>query len=98
MRRLVISACLAYLFVAFGFIFLTMSNAEPIGEDFVALGEADAGVVLAMSAIGILVAIVLSLRILADGQRRRELEQRANIPRRKSDTGESSTTERPNKA
>ena len=97
MRHLVLSACLAYLFVAFGFIFLTMSNASDEGS-FVALGEADAGVVLAMSAIGILVAIVLSLRILADSQRRRELEQRANAPRRKSDTLESSTTERPNNA
>ena len=93
MRRLVISVCLAYLFVAFGFIFLTMSNASNEGN-LVVLGEADAGMVLAMSAIGVLVAIVLSLRMLVDGQRRRDLEHRVNVPRRKSDIAKSSTLDR----
>jgi hypothetical protein len=84
MRRLVVSASLAYLIVAFGFILLTLLNASTEG-DLVILLEADAGVIVTMCLLGIAVTVVLALRILIDGKRRHDLERRLNEPRRRSE-------------
>lgn len=83
-RRLLTSACLAYLVVAFGFILLAMLNSEGDGE-IVGILQADANVITTMSVIGLGVTIILALRMLIDGKRRRDLEQIALVPRRKSD-------------
>ncbi len=83
MRRLLISASLAYLLVAFGFILLTMLNAVDEGN-LVWLAEPDAGLIVALSMGGILVTLLLGLRILLDSIRRQDLERRFNEPRRKS--------------
>jgi hypothetical protein len=93
MRRLVVSASLAYLLVAFGFIILTMLNASEEGS-LVIMGEADAGVVVGMSLIGIVVTILLALRILIDGKRRHDLERQLHEPRRRSDLTRSDTGDR----
>ncbi|HEV2129212.1 MAG TPA: hypothetical protein VGR22_11395 [Thermomicrobiales bacterium] len=85
MRRLLISVSLAYLLVAFGFILLTMLNASNEG-DFVAMAEADAGMIVALSVFGVLFVIVLAIRILLDGKRRHDLERQLSEPRRKSQT------------
>lgn len=84
MRRLVVSASLAYLLVAFGFIILTMLNAATEGS-LVVMGEGDAGVVVALSLIGIAVTLLLAIRILIDGKRRQDLERLVREPRRRSD-------------
>ncbi|MDQ4044982.1 MAG: hypothetical protein M3173_05985 [Chloroflexota bacterium] len=83
MRRLLTSVSLAYLLVAFGFILLTMLNASDQG-DFVAMAEADAGMIVALSVFGVLFVIVLAIRILLDGKRRHDLERQLSEPRRKS--------------
>jgi hypothetical protein len=83
MRRLLISVSLAYLLVAFGFILLTMLNAADEGN-LVWLAEADAGLIVALSTVGILMTLLLGLRILLDSMRRQDLERRINEPRRKS--------------
>ncbi len=87
MRRLITSACLAFLFVSFGFILLAMLSASSL-ENAAVIAEADAQVIATMSVIGLCVTIILALRILIDGKRRRDLEQRALVPRRKSDVVE----------
>lgn len=84
MRRLVTTASLAYVLVAFGFILLTILNASDEGE-IVYLLEADAGVIVALSSLGIFVTGVLGIRILMDGKERRDLERQVYEPRRKSD-------------
>lgn len=84
MRRLVLSVSLAYVLVAFGFILLTILNASDEGQ-FVALLEADAGVIVTLSSLGILVTGVLGIRILMDGKERRDLRRQVYEPRRKSD-------------
>lgn len=91
MRRILLSASLAYLLVAFGFIALTMLNATR-EDDLVVLLQADARVVLVMSLIGIAVTILLGVRLLADGYTRRELDRRLREPRRKSDIGREDRT------
>ena len=83
-RRFLTSACLAYLLVAFGFILLAMLNASTL-DNAVVIAAADARVIAVMSVIGLGVAFFLALRILIDGKRRRDLEQRVLAPRRKSD-------------
>lgn len=84
MRRLILSASVAYLLVAFGFIILTMLNASDEGE-LVVMATADAGVVLALSLIGLAVTILLGIRILLDSKRRHDLERQLSEPRRRSD-------------
>ncbi len=85
MHRLLTFACLAYLVVAFGFILLAMLNAGSL-DNAVVIAEADAQVIATMCMFGFGVTIILALRILIDGRRRRDLEQIALVPRRKSDT------------
>ena len=84
MRRLLLSASIAYLLVAFGFIILTMLNTST-QDSLVIMGEGDAGVIFGLSAIGIVVTLLLALRILIDGKRRRDLERQVHEPRRRSD-------------
>jgi hypothetical protein len=75
---------MAYLLVAFGFIILTLLNASSQGS-LVVMGEGDAGVIFALSLIGIVVTLLLALRILIDGKRRQDLERQVAEPRRRSD-------------
>jgi formate-dependent nitrite reductase membrane component NrfD len=84
MRRWIVSASLAYLLVAFAFIILTMLNASDEGR-LVVMAEADAGVVVTLSAIGLVVTILLALRILVDNKERHDLEREFREPRRRSD-------------
>lgn len=84
MRRILVSAAIAYLLVAFGFIMLTLLNASNEGS-LVIMGEADAGVIFTLSVVGIVVTLLLALRILIDGKRRMDLERQVNEPRRRSD-------------
>lgn len=83
-RRLLSAACLAYLVIAFGFVFLAMLNAASDGT-FVRILEADAQVIVVLSLIGLGVTLILGLLALIDSRYRRDLEQRALVPRRKSD-------------
>jgi hypothetical protein len=91
MRRILLSATISYLLVAFSFIILTVLNASE-QDDLVILLAADARVVVVMSLIGIAATIVLALRILADGIARREIDRRIREPRRKSDVTEGDHT------
>lgn len=94
MRRLIASASIAYLLVAFGFTILTLLNASTQGS-LVVMGEADAGVVVGMSLIGIAVTALLALRILIDGKRRQDLERQLREPRRRSDLTRANDPDRP---
>ncbi len=94
MRRLLISASIAYLLVAFGFIILTMLNTST-QDSLVIMGQADAGVIFTLSAIGIAVTLLLALRILIDGKRRMELERQLHEPRRRSDRIRATEADRP---
>jgi hypothetical protein len=49
------------------------------------MAEADAGVVVTLSAIGLVVTILLALRILVDTKERHDLEREFREPRRRSD-------------
>jgi positive regulator of sigma E activity len=93
MRRLLVSASLAYLLVAFGFIILTLLNASTEGS-LVIMGEGDAGVIFTLSLIGIVVTLLLALRILIDGKRRQDLERQIHEPRRRSDLTRPNDTDR----
>jgi hypothetical protein len=84
MRRLLISASLAYLLIAFSFIILTILNASEEGNVVVLL-TADARVVVVMSLIGIATTGLLGIRILADSIARRDIDRQMREPRRKSD-------------
>ena len=84
MRRLVVSASIAYLLVAFGFIILTILNAST-QDSLVIMGEGDAGVIFTLSLVGIVVTLLLALRIMIDGKRRLDLERQVHEPRRRSD-------------
>lgn len=84
MRRLLTMASLAYLLVAFGFILLIVLNGSDEGE-IVAIAEADAGVIVTMCALGLLVTSFLGLRMLIDSKARHDLERLVHEPRRKSD-------------
>jgi len=77
-------ASLAYLLVAFGFILLIILNGSDEGR-IVAIAEADAGVIVGMCAIGLVVTCTLGIRLLLDSKARRDLERLVNEPRRKSD-------------
>jgi len=94
MRRLLISASIAYLLVAFGFIILTMLNTST-QDSLVIMGEADAGVIVGLSTIGIVVTLLLALRILVDSKRRRDLERQVHEPRRRSDRTRDADSDRP---
>lgn len=96
-RRVVTYVCFAYLLVAFGFILLAMLNAQAIPNasllgNAVALAESDAQVIAVMSLIGLFATMVIALRMMIDGRYRRDLEQRALVPRRKSDIANRETT------
>lgn len=84
MRRMLLSAGIAYLLVAFGFILLTLLNAST-QDDLVVMGTGDAGVIFTLSLIGVVVTLLLALRILIDGKRRNDLERQLGEPRRRSD-------------
>ncbi len=84
MRRLIVSASIAYLLVAFGFIILVLLNAST-QDALVVMGTGDAGVIFTLSLIGIVVTLLLALRILIDGKRRQDLERQVREPRRRSD-------------
>ncbi|HYH11086.1 MAG TPA: hypothetical protein VD789_01935 [Thermomicrobiales bacterium] len=84
MRRFITMAALAYLLVAFGFILLIVLNGSDEGE-IVAIAEADAGVIVTMCALGMLVTCFLGIRMVIDSKRRHDLERMFNEPRRKSD-------------
>ena len=84
MRRLVTMASLAYLIVAFGFILLILLNAADEGE-IVAIGESDAGAIIALCVVGMFVTFGIGLRILVDSKQRHDLERIVREPRRKSD-------------
>ena len=94
MRRLLISASIAYMLVAFGFIILTMLNTST-QDSLVIMGEADAGVIVGLSTIGIVVTLLLALRILVDSKRRRDLERQVHEPRRRSDRTRDADSDRP---
>lgn len=78
-------ASLAYLIVAFGFILLILLNAADEGE-IVAIGESDAGAIIALCVLGMVVTFGIGVRILLDSKRRHDLERMMSEPRRKSDT------------
>jgi hypothetical protein len=80
----VLSAAIAYLLVAFGFIILTLLNASTEGS-LVVMGAGDAGVIFTLSLIGVVVTLLLAFRILIDGKRRKDLERQLGEPRRRSD-------------
>lgn len=84
MRRLLTSASIAYLLVAFAFILLTILNASDEGT-LVVMGEADAGVIVTLSVLGLAVTALLSIRLLIDGRERHEMERQLREPRRRSD-------------
>jgi hypothetical protein len=94
MRRVLLSAGIAYLLVAFGFIMLTLLNASDEGS-LVVMGEGDAGVIFTLSLIGVVVTLLLALRILIDGKRRQDLERQVSEPRRRSDVDRAGGPDRP---
>lgn len=83
-RRLLTYVCLAYLLVAFGFILLSMLNSDSDGE-LVRILDTDAQVIALLSFIGLGITLIVGLVMIIDSRYRRDLEQRALVPRRKSD-------------
>jgi hypothetical protein len=90
---MLLSASIAYLLVAFGFIILILRNTST-QEELVVMGKGDAGVIYSLSLIGIVVTLLLALRILIDGKRRQDLERQRGEPRRRSDLTRSDPRDR----
>ena len=93
MRRLLLSAGIAYLLVAFGFIILIVGNAAR-DESLVIMAEADARALQTIGLIGIVVTLLVALRILIDGKRRQDLERQLEEPRRRSDRSRAGDADR----